>query len=771
METHNFHPIHRLPLELGFQIWAAACVSHHRNRCGVHYIDIDGNNGNLLPLDFDHSTVDRANQVNSSAYLIDGGLWSACQESKDVMIRHLNSHQDGEEQPIPFGSDNQGCFRVYPTRDIFCVKARSWKSLQEDSLVINVAIGYGTQNIAFEYDSSWNIDLPGYYYDLFEEDSARGVLSRILYNYFINNCEQPTLWIIDKTAEWAGHGREYIQVSWINICLRNTDDPSMSYSQFKDKLDLGSDCEFDHPNFDWYGHEMDPGIYEMLKITEPLNLLVRRDNEVKFCPYLGYDCERVSRAVHSNGYGNEDKGGDDDYEASECSTPSPQPGKYSQHQPYFMPGLRILPLTSSPFIVNKMTSAERKRKFHKRSRTGCTTCKQRRIRCDEERPKCRNCASAFQGCVYESAKPPLRERKALRQPGEQLPWAIDRNTSPVAVAAIESTALTPCLSKKTLGPLYNFPIEMPLESKHLLNYFSQVASVSKSTSPSSSGSGLRNILIIAAFQHAWRFGDLGVFEQTFLYHKCQTVALVNAHLRPSQFVPFCAQHIITLCFSEFTFGNFDAAETHIKGMMLYLESRDPEPKDEHQAIIHELCDRYFVLAYNMVQGVKSRVDDYLASPVGARDGSQSNPSAQELEQLVPKLHSHEAGGPGLCFDTMSLLPSFFSSSALPEKLHPVDAGSILACIREITHLFDIRRSPQPTDQDEKSPYKLWDQGGPSRLFGAVVNAHIASSSPMPDGSPPDLKSSWIVMKTYRGAFQIQCRTASKLKNFGFGNCS
>lgn len=62
--------------------------------------------------------------------------------------------------------------------------------------------------------------------------------------------------------------------------------------------------------------------------------------------------------------------------------------------------------------------------------------------------------------------------------------------------------------------------------------------------------GLRNILIIAAFQYAWKYGGLGIFEQTFLYHKYQTVVLVNAHLRPSQFVPFCAEHINTLCFSE-----------------------------------------------------------------------------------------------------------------------------------------------------------------------------------------------------------------------------
>jgi hypothetical protein len=47
----------------------------------------------------------------------------------------------------------------------------------------------------------------------------------------------------------------------------------------------------------------------------------------------------------------------------------------------------ILSLTPSSFMANKMTGAERKKKFYERSRTGCATCKQRRVRCDEERPK------------------------------------------------------------------------------------------------------------------------------------------------------------------------------------------------------------------------------------------------------------------------------------------------------------------------------------------------------------------------------------------------
>ena len=86
----------------------------------------------------------------------------------------------------------------------------------------------------------------------------------------------------------------------------------------------------------------------------------------------------------------------------------------------------------------------------------------------------RNCFRTSHVCVYESAKPPLRERASLRRPGEQSPWSIDKELSSVAMAAVESPASSiTSLSIKTLSSLHNFAIEMPLESKNLLNYCTQ----------------------------------------------------------------------------------------------------------------------------------------------------------------------------------------------------------------------------------------------------------------------------------------------------------
>ncbi|KAL4813859.1 hypothetical protein BDW67DRAFT_192630 [Aspergillus spinulosporus] len=40
------------------------------------------------------------------------------------------------------------------------------------------------------------------------------------------------------------------------------------------------------------------------------------------------------------------------------------------------------------------------RRFHKKSRTGCTQCRSRRIKCDETHPTCRNCQRASMACHY-----------------------------------------------------------------------------------------------------------------------------------------------------------------------------------------------------------------------------------------------------------------------------------------------------------------------------------------------------------------------------------
>ncbi|KAH8805272.1 hypothetical protein F5884DRAFT_443481 [Xylogone sp. PMI_703] len=63
------------------------------------------------------------------------------------------------------------------------------------------------------------------------------------------------------------------------------------------------------------------------------------------------------------------------------------------------------------------------RRPHQKTRTGCISCKQRRIKCDELKPSCRYCTKRSYECIYRSANPrslpPCSE--ALRQESLPLP--------------------------------------------------------------------------------------------------------------------------------------------------------------------------------------------------------------------------------------------------------------------------------------------------------------------------------------------------------------
>ncbi|KAL3595493.1 hypothetical protein FPOAC2_09829 [Fusarium poae] len=97
------------------------------------------------------------------------------------------------------------------------------------------------------------------------------------------------------------------------------------------------------------------------------------------------------------------------------------------------------------------------RKSHARSRTGCSQCKNRRVRCDEQRPVCLNCDTSGLSCNYAAPSMPLRERRKSYLPGEQQPWAVAVKPAPVALP-------------KPINICFPCPIEMPLKSMELLQY-------------------------------------------------------------------------------------------------------------------------------------------------------------------------------------------------------------------------------------------------------------------------------------------------------------
>ncbi|KAH6869071.1 hypothetical protein B0T10DRAFT_501925 [Thelonectria olida] len=68
------------------------------------------------------------------------------------------------------------------------------------------------------------------------------------------------------------------------------------------------------------------------------------------------------------------------------------------------------------------------RRTHRKSRNGCVTCKQRRVKCDEGRPTCQKCSFGNRPCSYRNQKPNARSHKGASAPAEPSNKAIDSHS-------------------------------------------------------------------------------------------------------------------------------------------------------------------------------------------------------------------------------------------------------------------------------------------------------------------------------------------------------
>ncbi|KAJ5326774.1 Zn(II)2Cys6 transcription factor [Penicillium brevicompactum] len=101
------------------------------------------------------------------------------------------------------------------------------------------------------------------------------------------------------------------------------------------------------------------------------------------------------------------------------------------------------------------------RRSHRKSRHGCTACKQRRVKCDEVRPVCSNCKQREEDCNYVSAasylwasekKPRTRTRKRKQPPSKD----VEQTSSPPSDAPfslLDRCDHTPPISHPAPPPL------------------------------------------------------------------------------------------------------------------------------------------------------------------------------------------------------------------------------------------------------------------------------------------------------------------------------
>ncbi|KAH7126126.1 hypothetical protein EDB81DRAFT_810448 [Dactylonectria macrodidyma] len=407
------------------------------------------------------------------------------------------------------------------------------------------------------------------------------------------------------------------------------------------------------------------------------------------------------------------------------------------------------PSTSGePIGTNRV--ALKPRKPYSRSRTGCLTCRQKHLKCDENRPVCANCVSAERRCEFPPLGLPLRERRKKLLPGEQQPWTPPSTSKMLAVVSCE------------VDPFHCLPGRMPFRSTELFHYFCTSEDLRGDTFAQKrqdclsraiqSPDTLRSSLLIAGLHYAWNSGQLQNFESTFLFHKVEAMRLVNVwlgNLQPKA-ATSCIREISTLAFAECGMGDLTTSETHLDGLVRFMDIYKPLTLHGrlHVSIEDELANRYFILTYSFVHGVKSRLKDILDSVKPLGPGVKPDPA--QVEFLMHKWHKEEIGGLDARLKAMRLFPAFFSPPPPETMFQDVDGSRKIECLRRLTMMTALRQEGYSisVDGSRERLDQIWVDGAATRLLLAFVNSHVESMSSdgKPDGgsqTSPRMMVSWL----------------------------
>ncbi|KAF5581155.1 hypothetical protein FPCIR_10330 [Fusarium pseudocircinatum] len=144
----------------------------------MHYIDVEPSSDSNTLLAYHRFPVDVVEGDYKSDCLVHA-LWTACSESREAVARYWRKH--------PYD-----ILSLPPARLRMRENGEVWDA---PNIYLN--------RIAFEFDPTWNMDLPGNYDDLASEKSARGCFSRFFYAAFFKYTAEPHVYLIEKSGQWT----------------------------------------------------------------------------------------------------------------------------------------------------------------------------------------------------------------------------------------------------------------------------------------------------------------------------------------------------------------------------------------------------------------------------------------------------------------------------------------------------------------------------------------------------------------------------------------
>ncbi|KAM0497432.1 hypothetical protein ACHAP8_006924 [Fusarium lateritium] len=200
-------------------------------------------------------------------------------------------------------------------------------------------------------------------------------------------------------------------------------------------------------------------------------------------------------------------------------------------------------------------------------------------------------------------------------------------------------------------------------------------------------------------------------------------------------------------------GNIIASETHLDGLMKFMDIHRPPHKatPAEYELDDELANRYVLFSYNFIHGFKSRVEDVLINGSVTKRGQTPSPAL--VERLMHEWHKHEVQGLDIRLKSLKMVPFFFSELPSSTKFVDIDGTATVECLETLTSTAQLRTQGMDFDDQQM----IWQEGAATRLMLAFVESHIESIST--DGSKdPDVEahsrmaSSWSGIATATGLY-------------------
>ncbi|KAI6752385.1 hypothetical protein HG530_013754 [Fusarium avenaceum] len=176
---------------------------------------------------FDSLDENRSDE-NVSTYLIDGGLWTACKESRLIMEKHFRQSEWPKKQEcdryfsqarkehfkIPatgyFQGDELHCLTVFPHRDLFVLQLDDiattdwWALYLTSNLGENLLGCEGIRHLAIEYRPEWT---EGSYY------TRKHVKRKLVETIFEIGTSVDKLWFIDHTLKRSENAPTFKEIT------------------------------------------------------------------------------------------------------------------------------------------------------------------------------------------------------------------------------------------------------------------------------------------------------------------------------------------------------------------------------------------------------------------------------------------------------------------------------------------------------------------------------------------------------------------------------